>query len=327
MNKLTIYTLKALRKAYTKLFNVQPLPKPACEQDPDVASKLIYDMLMDDKPCMIARFGAFESSTLLNYLGVKAQDDNIIQYVKGESLQWWWNDRLLRYLHTNAGFYPPTVEKIEQFCELMLEDMKELDVLGSWLEHEKIFENELKHVRKVHLQLLEPFWCVEPWTMALKNKKVLVVHPFAEDIENQFNKIDSLFDKPIYPKFELITYKPVQSIAAEPVDFEDWFAALDKMKADIDKIEYDICIVGAGAYGFHIAAHVKRSEKKAFHIGGALQLLFGIRGKRWEDPNYGVEVWGLKPGAYPALMNEHWIRPSEDAKPKNLNIVEGGCYW
>ena len=327
MNKLSIYTLKALRKAYAKLFNVQPLPKPACEQDPDVASKLIYDMLMDDKPCMIARFGANELFCLVTYLGVKKNNRNIISYIRGKSEDWWWNKENIENMHYVAGFFPPKIDKFEQFCELMLEDMKELDLLGSWLDNEHNFKNELRNVKKVHLRLLEPFWAEIPWTKALENKKVLVVHPFADDIESQFQHHDKLFSNPIYPNFKLITYKPVQSLAAQKVEFSDWFEALKKMKADIDAIDFDICIVGAGAYGFHIAAHVKRSGKKAFHIGGALQLLFGIRGKRWEDPNYGVEVWGLKPGAYPALMNEHWIRPSEDAKPKNLNIVEGGCYW
>lgn len=60
---------------------------------------------------------------------------------------------------------------------------------------------------------------------------------------------------------------------------------------------------------------------------GSLQLLFGIRGKRWEDPNYGVQEWGIAPGSYSKLSNEHWVRPGENEKPKNANAVEGACYW
>ena len=58
------------------------------------------------------------------------------------------------------------------------------------------------------------------------------------------------------------------------------------MKAQIDKEDFDICLIGAGAYGFPLAAYVKRKGKKAVHLGGALQLLFGIKGSRWEDPNH-----------------------------------------
>jgi hypothetical protein len=109
--------------------------------------------------------------------------------------------------------------------------------------------------------------------------------------------------------------------------FTTWFEALEFMKNDIDQIDFDIALIGAGAYGFHLAAHIKRQGKKAIHMGGALQLLFGIRGKRWEDPNYGVKEWGLEEGTYSSLMNEHWIRPFEESKPQNPQLVEGACYW
>jgi hypothetical protein len=93
------------------------------------------------------------------------------------------------------------------------------------------------------------------------------------------------------------------------------------MKNEIDKTNYDICLIGCGAYGFPLAAHVKRSGKKAVHLGGSLQLLFGIRGKRWENPNYHTQY------NYAKLMNEHWVKPGEEEKPKNVNQVEDSCYW
>lgn len=85
------------------------------------------------------------------------------------------------------------------------------------------------------------------------------------------------------PDFDLITIKAVQSLGGGE-QFQSWFDALDWMKAEIDKHDYDICLIGCGAYGFPLAAHVKRLGKKAFHLGGALQLVFGIRGRRWENP-------------------------------------------
>ena len=119
----------------------------------------------------------------------------------------------------------------------------------------------------------------------------------------------------------------MQSLGQGDPRFRDWFEALDYMKTEIDKIDYDICLIGAGAYGFPLAAHVKRRGKKALHLGGALQLLFGIIGSRWEDSNYGVKKWGIPKGKYANLINEHWVRPDEDEKPKNAMAVEGECYW
>lgn len=72
MNPLSIYTLKVLRKFYAETFRVKALPRPSCEQGLDVVfTCFIYDKLIDDKPCMIARFGAFELNTAVNYLGLK----------------------------------------------------------------------------------------------------------------------------------------------------------------------------------------------------------------------------------------------------------------
>ena len=99
------------------------------------------------------------------------------------------------------------------------------------------------------------------------------------------------------------------------------------MEQEIDKEDYDVALIGCGAYGFPLGAYVKRQGKKAVHLGGALQLLFGIRGKRWEDPNYGVQAWGIPYGSYSNLMNEFWIRPGKNMKPQGANVVEGGCYW
>jgi len=93
---------------------------------------------------------------------------------------------------------------------------------------------------------------------------------------------------------------------------------LESMKQKIENIDFDICIIGCGAYGFPLAAHVKRMGKKAFHLAGVTQLLFGIKGRRWEES----EVW-----PYMNLFNENWVRPSDNEKPNNAQKVEGGCYW
>jgi hypothetical protein len=329
MNQISIFSLKALRKIYAKIFSVQPLAEPECIHDADIASKLIYDKLMSKEPCMIARFGATELMTLVNYLGVhKEGKKSIFKHIQGKELDWWWNKNCLRQMQQWSGFFPPTVEKIEQFCELMIADINEVDILGSWLANEKHFKNELLNIPRVHLLLLEPYWSKFPWTKALKGKNILVVHPFAELIEQQYkDKRVNLFDNSeILPTFNLQTIKAVQSLGGETTDFQDWFEALDWMKKEIDKCEYDICLLGCGAYGFPLAAYIKRQGKKAFHLGGALQLLFGIKGKRWENPNYGV-LWHVPSGYYLSLMNNYWIKPGDKFKPENPNLEGDGCYW
>lgn len=77
----------------------------------------------------------------------------------------------------------------------------------------------------------------------------------------------------------MITLEAVQSLGGSNNKFQSWFEALQWMEDEMDKTDYDICLIGCGAYGFPLAAHAKRKGKKAVHLGGALQLLFGIKGK------------------------------------------------
>lgn len=321
MGDLFFILLKFLRKLNFLFFIKQPSRRPECDKNPDSVSRLIFEALDSGSPCMIARFGAFELSTLTNYVGVIQGIPNLIRYIKGREPDWRWNKSLIKSMHTNAGFFPSTEENIKKFCQLMINDISEVDILGSWLSEETIFERELTNAKKVRFIFLDPFWATNPWTRALEGKRILVVHPFASTIEQQYKKRTLLFKNNILPEFKLETIKAVQSIAGEKTPFNDWFDALEYMKAEIDKHEYDICLIGCGAYGFPLAAHVKRQGKKSIQLGGSLQLLFGIRGKRWEDPNYSRDY------NYSSLINEFWVKPDEKEKPKNADTVEGACYW
>ncbi len=320
MNKLMIFTLKGLRRAngIVNPSSVKPLRKWNMFSNKKYANDLIYHYLSDDKPCMIARFGSTEMLCLTNYVGVKRQNKNYLSFIRGESLPWWWEPETIEQMGRWSGFFPKSEDKIERFCELMLADIEHIDILGSWLVQESIFESGLKKAKRVILEDLEPFFTDNPWTRALRGKKVLVVHPFAETIANQYLKRNLLFENELLPEFELKILKAFQSIAGEETEFTDWFSALDWMKREIDKIEYDIAIIGCGAYGLPLAAHVKRMGKKSIHLAGATQLLFGIKGKRWED----YVVW-----PYVNLFNEHWVRPGSSERPKNADRVESACYW
>lgn len=286
-------------------------------------------MLVSEKPCMISRFGSTELSTIVGFLEIKKNRHSIIKYIKGECAPWWNKKSLCSKIKNYSGFFPEDENLVEMFVNTVLNDIKQIDVLGSWLVMESYISSQLEHVKKVFLKDLEPFWVANPWTRALRGKKVLVVHPFADLIYEQYSKKkEQLFvNKDILPEFHLETITAVQSLGGESNGFNNWFEALEWMKNEIDKHDYDICLIGCGAYGMCLAAHVKRKGKKAIHLAGVLQLLFGIIGNRWENPNYGVKEWGIPFGLYSNMINEYWVRPGEKGRPQNANQVEGACYW
>lgn len=322
--------LRAAHKVYVKFF-VPKFEHRGGDRiyNPEVANELIYNLLERDSPCMICRYGATELNTVTNFLGVK-YNNRVLRYITDRQYYGWWDTDNINNIRELSGFFPNTLENIEKFTEMMCDDSHIIDVLGSWLPKEKYMECYLpKDLKKVMLMYLEPWWSKKPWSKALEGKKVLVVHPFANQIQSQYkNHRTELFDNPdVLPKFYLETMPAVQSLGGEDNGFKSWFEALEWMEDEIDKRDYDVCLIGCGAYGMPLAAHVKRMGKKAIHLGGALQLLFGIKGKRWEESTYG-DVWGIPNGTYLNLVSKPaWVRPGEDGKPKNAQCVEGACYW
>ena len=79
---------------------------------------------------------------------------------------------------------------------------------------------------------------------------------------------------------------------------------------------YDVAIIGCGAYGFPLAAKLKNAGKQVIHMGGATQILFGIKGRRWEE----------NPRAQ-LKFNDAWVHPKKEETPKKCGVVENGCYW
>jgi hypothetical protein len=197
--------------------------------------------------------------------------------------------------------------------------LPQIDVLGTWCKQEALFLDELCRARRVRFRDLEPYMHASPWTTALRGKRVLVVHPFARTIEYQYRTNRTrLFKNPdVLPDFELDTVTAVQSSADAKTPFADWFEALEYMKNEIDAKTFDIAILGCGAYGIPLASHVKSMGRKAVHLGGQTQLLFGIRGKRWETGHDLIK----------SFFNEHWVTPDSSERPAGYRLVEHGAYW
>ena len=290
----------------------------------ELAAKHLKDKIEEGNPIMITRFGANELNCILNYHFINDSfANNVKNIISGIPYFLKFKKGIIKNLDEVAGFFPPTESNIIRFCQLSLQDLTEIDVLGSWLNHESYLYPMMKpdHTR-VRLRDLTPLTNnLSPWTEVLKGKKVLVIHPFEETIKRQYKNRHLLFENHnMLPDFELKTLKSVQSVAdnGSHTRFKDWFEALDYMKEAVENIDFDIAIIGCGAYGMPLAAHVKRIGKQAFHLGGETQIMFGIKGKRWEEPSYDYNN---------LFYNEHWVRPLDVDTPRNINKVEEGCYW
>lgn len=291
-------------------------PLPVCASG-ESAAELLRNALVADKPCLVSRFGACEMEAVLRGIDIQRKAPTlwkILLMVVGEGGVFWWDNSIKARLCWNAGFFPPTNGAMEDFANRVCKDVSQIDVLVSWLPGEKQLRKfYTENLKVIPFESLEPFWSNDPWTSSLSGKKVLVVHPFSDTIKAQYEKRAVLFnDSRILPEFHLITYRTISSFAGNVTPYDTWFEALDKMCGDIAKIDFDVALIGCGAYGMSIGAFVKRElKRKAVHLGGALQLLFGIKGGRWdENPKYGK-----------GLYNKYWVRPFDSDKVQNFNWV------
>lgn len=275
---------------------------------PNETSHTIATAIQSGTPYMVARFGNVE-------LENTGKSELKINY----RLQ-----RSFNTLCTNAGFFPNDISLLPTFSKLMCESMSFCDLQGVWylpFEDYYLKSGCLNPDLITEVRYLEPWFADEPWTYALAGKRVLVIHPFNELIKEQYAKREQLFpQKNILPEFKLITLKAVQTIAgSKDKRFDNWFDALNYMCNETDKIDFDIAIIGCGAYGYPLAAHIKRSGKIAVHLGGVTQALFGIKGKRWDVDPLDDTVRNL--------YNEYWVYPGNREKPKEFKKIENGCYW
>jgi hypothetical protein len=230
------------------------------------------------------------------------------------------SESLMAKLWNTPGIFPATEEGFKDFHAEYISAMEKIDVLGLMeCPYEKIVvEKYSPQARLCALGSLEPYYHPKPWSSALEGLKVLVIHPFEQSIREQYqnNRLKLFWDKSVLPEFELLTISPPQTICGNTQGFSSWLQALDSLKAQVVAMDFDAAIVGCGSYGLPISAFVKGQGKTCIQIGGATQILFGVRGGRWDDNP-----------AFRSLMNDAWIRPSAEERPKNWRDAEGGCYW
>lgn len=308
---------KMLWSAHQKLF---PFPADWFQAEKEIANELLYARLRSPNPCLIGRLGKTETEAVMAYLfqGKKlSAGERTLRFLSNDL-------RYLGWKHIGpkicelSGVFPPEPALLDQFSKCYLESMSQLDVIGSWLHAEMLLQEHLLNIQRIPLNDLEPYLSPTPWSRALRGQRVLVIHPFEASIRKQYAQREKLFSNPdVLPEFELLTLKAVQSLGGQSQpSFDSWFDALKTMQEQIKSFDFDIALIGAGAYGLPLGAFIKGLGKKAVHLGGATQMLFGIYGERWvNDP------------LRKQLINEHWVRPADSEKPASAKNVENSCYW
>lgn len=231
-----------------------------------------------------------------------------------------------------AGVFPANQRSASDFVECYLESVENLDVLGvrdndffsGYFKMEKIVIEKTRPKALCPIQALSPLGEPESWVKSLAGKRVLVIHPFASTIRSQYSlNISEIYPGKLWlPEFQLEVFSPLQSAGDEnPLGgHRSWSEALEVMLEEIAKTKFDVALVAAGAYGLPLASGIKKAGRVAIHVGGILQLFFGIRGGRFDAASKKYDYLAL-------YQTEAWVRPSAEETPAWNRQVEGGAYW
>jgi len=237
----------------------------------------------------------------------------VVQYIR-RGLQ---ISPFIRKLVALAGIFPDTESTFTDFYNIYTTSCRSVDIMGSWIQGDYDFLKSVNpSVDLVTLRSLEPYYFENPWSQALSGKKVTVVNNFSESIQAQYKLKELVWpDKSVLPDFDLqIVNTPYHAI--RPSKYDNWIDVLSDIYEKTIATKPDFIIVGAGAYSIPLIAGLKECGIPGIHLGGAIQILFGIKGQRWDEHE-----------VISKFYNDSWIRPSQEEVPEDYKQVENGCYW
>jgi hypothetical protein len=277
---------------------------------------LLLERLSDGVPTAAGKIGDVELEVLIKF--DRYQHDPV-QFFRSITV----GGHEMDLLYLNAGVFPKEEDVLVRWARAYLDALSRLDVLGVWFNEgeEEIVAKYAPRATLTRIRALEPYYHFRPWTRALAGRRVAVVSPFEHSISSQrrAHTGSELFPEmpTVLPDFELTVIRSPFSAALVHPSHSSWHEALSDIQRQLAATEFDVCLVGAGAYSLPICSFVRDTlESTAIHLGGPLQLLFGIRGNRWD--NHPI----IK-----RLFNEHWIRPLPHETPRANWRMEGGAYW
>lgn len=300
---------------------------PSYHKDPDAVKtgqtgifSMIGQALANKKGCLIGRTGTIEFQILHEALQKRVPHDGS-----------------LKILERNAGIFPFTRESFLSWIQAYYDACVEADCMaaGWYAPHAQaevdFLDREGLTALFVPLRSLEPYY-VEPkdmWTRILEGHRVTVVTSFAKTAEMQLTRAESIWSMeqaeamlPLSAKWRFVRsyYSPAlagsKTECQWPLSVVSWMDAVEYLERKIMATNPDVVLLGCGGLAMPLGLRLKRRGIVAVVMGGAIQTLFGIKGKRWKTHPIIGQFW-----------NGAWVSPSQDEIPGNAHEIEGGCYW
>jgi len=223
-------------------------------------------------------------------------------------------------LFIDSGVFPVKKPQFEEFIRVYLEALRQADGLYLWQKDPFLrdFETTLaSKYAKGAVPITGHDLCYQ-MVHRIADLRWLVVSPFVKTMKAQLSRLDLIHGVPrkndpfgfVQKTCRFLQCPHLASLENSP--YKNWSEGLTVLSKKALAEDFDICIVGAGAWSLPLLKIIKENGRKGLHLGGETQLMFGIKGTRW-DTN--------------GIYNEWWIRPLPEETPSSYRKKERGCYW
>ena len=291
-------------------------------------AKFIQDCIHAKKPFFVGKLGTSELDALIFYINYRQRPQ-----------QPSYPPHIMTHIAKNGGVFPATDKTIDAWAVHMITDvLPEGDGYAEWNPNFKqaeiaILNQVAPHSKRFPLRSLEPYYILDSdkrWSNTLPERtRLAVISPFRKSILAQWTKREAVWESHtggIWPKslteIQGISsgYNPYLSSGTGCWSPEiirlGWRGAVDSMIEAAVKSRANIVLVGCGALSLPICAGLKKRGISSIHLGGATQILFGIKGRRWTHHPIISE-----------FFNDAWVWPLDSEIPTQARDIEGGCYW
>jgi len=230
-----------------------------------------------------------------------------------------------------VGIYPSDARSVLAFAAFHARHVANLDWLGLFgapMEPAIVAHHRFA-AKPIHYRDIEPDRSVpsDParcYLDSLRGKRLLLLAPFADllrqratqaDFEGTWSRIGKRWFHPA--GVDAIEF-PYGYDPETQRRFPTALHLFDHIVEQVERKPFDVALIAAGGLGIPLASRIKTLGRVAISLGGHLQVLFGVRGKRWRER----EFWQQN------YFNAHWVAMPERYHPAAKDRVsDNGAYW
>lgn len=163
-----------------------------------------------------------------------------------------------------------------------------------------------------------PETCYLPY---LRDRRILIVCPFAGILKERatkeiFEGIYASVGKKqwFYPESVDALEFPYGFSTATHERYETAIDLFGDIVSELEQRDFDVALIAAGGLAIPIASRVKSMGKVALDLGGHLQAVFGVLGKRHRNRIWSDNAWCID-------------MPSRYRPPEANEVCDAGAYW